>query len=649
MRIHTENPKSVENDLSNDDHPPAVHTEELVASRTHAAPSDDDNDADDWPHFDPVSLCYPWHVYKQDWKQVKNEMLAGLVVAFAQVPESVAFAFLAGENATKGSIDPIQGLQAAWIVGLITSVFGGRTTMISGSTGAIAAVLALVPDKNDIYPIIILSGCLIVLCGVFNLTRFARLIPHSAMIGFVNGLAIIIATSQLHVFHDEHSSSGWVRGWPLFCMILLALITFGIVFLLPKLTRVVPSSLAAILVAIFIEYVIFGIACNVRTKTIGDLGRISGGFPLPIFIDDTHELAPFSGAKLMEFLGASLWITLVAISEDVMTIEVVSELTKTRPKSAQQEIKMVQQQIIAMGSANIIAGLFGTIGGGSTIGLSMINCFAGSNGRYRLSALTVAVFVFVVVLVAAPVIAAIPAAALVGIMMAVVYHTFEWHSVVVVLATILPQKARQYIQRNVYKRSMRKIQRADAFVIVLVTVLTILVNLGVAIAAGLIFSSLVYSWQSAHNLKVSTECVAGAIDNGKQPIDGDLSVQTEQVDGIKVYRLDGPLFFGNARSFVTEFSPKSDPDTVEIHLRDAYIYDFSAINALNTIGEKYKKLGKSIHLKHIKVKSRKLMSKAHDLLTHFTYDTITEVDTKGDIALHSSYNLNVTQPTNVPV
>eukprot|EP01084_Bolivina_argentea_P011036 20619_1 len=513
--------------------------------------TNDNQDDTDWPQFNPMSFCYPFHVYSKDWKQVKNEFLAGLIVAFAQIPETVAYAFLAG-------VSPIEGLQATWIVGFITAFFGGRPTMISGATGAIAAVQATLPYKNWIYPVVILSGILITLCGVFKLTKFARLIPHSAMIGFLNGLAIIIGESQLHVFKHTY-------GIELLLMIISSIIVFLIVYLLPRFTKIIPSSLAGIIIAVILEYALFRTVFDIQTKVIGDIGALSGDMPTLIFFRNDLDPLSFNFSLFIELLIPSFWITLVAISEDVMTIDVVSEMTNTRPKTKQGELHMVRQQIIAMGASNIISGLLGTMGGGSTIGLSIIACFQGSNGKYRITGLVTVFTVLFIVLVGSTAIRGIPLSALVGIMACTVHHTFEYHSIFIVLASILPQTVRNYIQKNIYKKSMKKIQRADAFVIVLVTVLTLITNLGIAICAGLLFSCLVYSWQSANNLKINIENIE--INNKK----------------IKIYNVEGPIFFGNARSIVSEFTPKTDPNKIEIHLHDEQIYDYSDINALNTI------------------------------------------------------------------
>eukprot|EP01084_Bolivina_argentea_P011035 20618_1 len=582
--------------------------------------TNDNQDDTDWPQFNPMSFCYPFHVYSKDWKQVKNEFLAGLIVAFAQIPETVAYAFLAG-------VSPIEGLQATWIVGFITAFFGGRPTMISGATGAIAAVQATLPYKNWIYPVVILSGILITLCGVFKLTKFARLIPHSAMIGFLNGLAIIIAESQLHIFYHAHNALEVVL------MAGSSIIVFLLVYLLPRFTKMIPSSLAGILVAVLLEYAIFRAAFGIETVVIGDLGELSGDMPGLLFYRKDIMPIEFNMEIFIDMLIPSFWITLVAISEDVMTIDVVSEMTNTRPKTEEGERHMVRQQIIAMGMSNVICGLLGTMGGGSTIGASIIACFQGSNGRYRITGVVTALTVLFIVLVGHAGISAIPASALVGIIACTVHHTFEYHSIFIICSSFLPSTARNWIQKHIWKNSMRKIQRADAFVIVLVTFLTLISNLGIAITAGLIFSCLVYTWESAGHLSVYTEFIT---------IRDDEENSTKEKE-MKIYHLEGPLFFGNARSVVSEFTPKQDPHEVEIHLRDAQIYDYSAINALNTIAEKYKTKGKAVHLRHISDRSQKLITKAHHLVPHFTYDTIATVSNQGKFSLATPHHYHVAQ------
>lgn len=373
-----------------------------------------------------------------------------------------------------------------------------------------------------------------------------------------------------------------------------------------------------------------------------------------MWMRDDIDLPELNWDNFVAMFVPSIWILLVAISEDVMTIEVVSDMTNTRPKTTEGEIKMVQQQIVAMGASNIIGGLLGTmglcvwwrgtlcvdtaamynmcvwchnvLGGGSTIGASIVACFQGSNGRYRICGVVTSLAILLTVLVGHTAIAAIPASALVGIIAVTVHHTFEYESVYIVFSSMMPMALREWIKDNVYHRSMRKIQRADAFVITLVTVLTLISNLGIAISAGLIFNALVYSWQSANRLQVSVEVV-------HLPKNKDL----------KVYHLEGPMFFGNARRIVAEFTPEEDPEEIEIHLRDAQIYDYSAINALNCIAEKYKKLNKSVHLKHISDSSQKLITKAHDLISHFTYDTVSRAHSQGSFELGSGHQFHIAQ------
>eukprot|EP01083_Nonionella_stella_P069051 183803_1 len=564
--------------------------------------NEEEDDPEDWPKFDGLSLCYPMDVYRQDWKQLKNEILAGVIVSFAQIPESIAFAYLAG-------LPPSDGLQAAWIVGLFTALFGGRPSLISGATGAIAAVQSTIKDKGTIYPIMVLAGVWITLCGVLNLTKFARLIPHSAMIGFLNGLAIIITVSQIHIFEHTHSVVA------LILMIVLSFVTFLIVYLLPRYTKMIPSSLLGILVAILFEYAVFRALFGIETPLISDMGLITGGVP------SGADVASWGALDWWSLMAPSLWITLVAISEDVMTIDVVSEMTATRPKTQAAQIAQVKQQVIVMGLGNVISGFLGTMGGGSMIGISIISCFQGSGGHYRWTGVVAALCVLFITLVASEAISAIPAAALVGIMACTVHHTFEYESILIVLSSMAPQTMRQWVSSNVYEKSQRKIQRADAFVIILVTILTLVSNLGVAIVCGLVFSCVVYAWQSATHL----------------------TVYAESTHNTKIYHLEGPLFFGNAKSVVQHFTPKSDPNDIEIHLRDAQIYDYSAINALNIIAEKYKKRNKSVHLKHISDKSQKLIKKAHNLISHFTYDTIAKVEDHGEVSITQPHHYHAQQ------
>eukprot|EP00484_Ammonia_sp_Unknown_P001372 CAMPEP_0197021692 /NCGR_PEP_ID=MMETSP1384-20130603/2630_1 /TAXON_ID=29189 /ORGANISM="Ammonia sp." /LENGTH=788 /DNA_ID=CAMNT_0042449581 /DNA_START=23 /DNA_END=2389 /DNA_ORIENTATION=- len=618
-----------------------------------------------WPLFEPISGPYPLSVYVKDYKQLKNEVLSGFVVSFAQVPEAVAFSFLAG-------VDPFIGLHAAWIVGFITSFFGGRCAEISGATGATAAVLAPYmadPNVGVMYlPYIIgLVGIIIMIWGFIGVSKLISLVPHSCMIGFVNGLAVIIGSAQLGSFerlNEKHPEKGSAFYGELAWMIALTIITFLIVEYLPRLTKFVPATLVALLAAVFIEHVIIRMAAGMETVLIGELGNFSGGLPKIPGIDPYWDLPPFNMETFKIIIVPALTVALVSTVEDLLTIEVVHDLTNTRPRSVAKCELITKLQIIAMGAGNLICGFFGAIGGGATIGLATVNCYS-ANGRYRWSGVTCSICTFFIVWAASPALMQVPAGALVGLMLVVVVHTFEWASIPILIVTFLPLSARQWLNDKVFRGKWnvhRKIRRADGIIILLVTILTILTNLGYAIIAGVMFACLTYTWDSAKALKHSTITIKRPRvipnlprvqeENGKQAEpkkvkkrNDDTSCdeaeeEEEEDDGyeiVKIYTLEGPLLFSNANQLPSIFNWNGDPEVVEVQLQNCTIYDYTALNALNNVAEKYKKKEKQIHLTSINIKTKKSFEKATSLIPHFTYD----VDVNEQQQFHPATRLNV--------
>ena len=490
----------------------------------------------------------------------KNDILSGLTVALALVPEAVAFAFVAG-------VDPLVGLYAAFMIGLITSVFGGRPGMISGATGALAVVMVALVAKGNamgapseqlglyyLFATVILMGIIQMLAGVFKLGKFVRLIPHPVMMGFVNGLAIVIFLSQLGMFKDANGD--WFSANTLWIMLGLVGLTMAIMFGLPKLTKKLPEALIAILVVSVI--VIFG---NLDVATVGSFIRDGGGAGLkgglPSFQIDIFSKVPFT-FETLKFIGPyALILAAIGLIESLMTLNLIDELTETRGNT--------NRECLAQGGANIITGLFGGMGGCAMIGQSIINIKGG--GRGRLSGIVAALALLAFILFASGLIEQVPIAALVGVMFMVVIGTFAWSSF----------------------RILNKIPRADLFVLFLVSGLTVLFDLAIAVIAGVIVSALVFSWENAKRIRARKRM---------------------KDDGTKVYEIWGPLFFGSISAFNEKFDVKNDPETVEIDFVESRVSDHSALEAIFNLVEKYETEGKSIKLKHLSEDCKILLYKA---------------------------------------
>ncbi len=505
---------------------------------------------------------------------VRNDILSGITVSLALVPEAVAFAFVAG-------VDPLVGLYAAFMIGLITSIFGGRPGMISGATGALAVVMvSLVAEGNAmgapsenlglyyLFLTVILMGVIQILAGVFKLGKFVRLIPHPVMMGFVNGLAIVIFLAQLKMFTKVvDGKSEMLQGSELFIMIALVAITMLIMWGLPKFkaTAKLPGALIGILVVSAI--VILSGMENVATvgSFIRDGGGtgLKGGLPMPVF--ETFSKIPLNFATFTFIFPYALILAAIGLIESLMTLNLIDDLTETRGNS--------NRECIAQGGANIITGLFGGMGGCAMIGQSIINIKSG--GRGRLSGIVAAVFLLMFILFASSLIEQVPIGALVGVMFMVVIGTFAWSSF----------------------RIANKIPRTDLFVLILVSALTVIFDLAIAVIAGVIVSALVFSWENAKRIRARKRM---------------------KEDGTKVYEIWGPLFFGSISSFNEKFDVKNDPDNVEIDFVESRISDHSALEALFVLVEKYQAAGKTIKIKHLSDDCKILMYKAsekfHDII-----------------------------------
>ncbi len=494
----------------------------------------------------------------------KNDILSGATVALALVPEAVAFAFVAG-------VDPLVGLYAAFMIGIITAIFGGRPGMISGATGALAVVMvSLVAEGNAfgaegdnlglyyLFATVILMGFIQMLAGVLKLGKFVRLIPHPVMMGFVNGLAIVIFLSQLNMFKThENGELNWMQGTQLFTMMGLVALTMAIMFGLPKLTKKLPEALIAILAVSAIA--IFG---NLEVATVGSFIRDGGGDGLkgglPQFQTALFSKVPFTWETL-KFIGPyALILAAIGLIESLMTLNLVDELTETRGNT--------NRECLAQGGANIVTGLFGGMGGCAMIGQSLINIKSG--GRTRLSGITAAVLLLIFIVFASSFIERIPIAALVGVMFMVVIGTFAWSSF----------------------RILNKIPLSDVVVLVAVSTLTIIFDLAIAVVAGVIMSALVFSWENAKRIRARKRMKA---------------------DGTKVYEIWGPLFFGSIIAFNDKFDVKNDPDKIEIDFVESRISDHSAIEAIFNLVNKYEAEGKTIKLKHLSEDCKELLYKSN--------------------------------------
>lgn len=489
---------------------------------------------------------------------LKNDVLSGLTVALALVPEAVAFAFVAG-------VDPLVGLYAAFMVGLITSAFGGRPGMISGATGAMAVVMVSLVALHGVqylFAAVVLTGLIQILAGIFKLGKFIRLVPHPVMLGFVNGLAIVIFLAQLGQFKVTNAAGEleWMTGTAMYTMIGLIALTMAIIYLLPKLTKAVPSSLVAIVVvtvlAASLDLDARTVIDYVRDMTNDPTSTLAGG--LPAF--NIPEV-PFNFDTLMIILPFSLVLAAIGLIESLLTLTLIDELTGTHGQG--------NRECVAQGAANTVTGFFGGMGGCAMIGQSMIN--VNSGGRGRASGITAALALLGFILFASGLIEIIPLAALVGVMFIVVIGTFEWSSF----------------------RIMRKIPKADAFVLILVSGVTVISDLAVAVVVGVIVSALVFAWQHAKHVLVT---------------------RSTDENGWTIYEVNGPLFFGAISSFLQQFDVNNDSKDVIVEFKNSRVADHSAIEAIDTLAERYLAKNKTLHLRHLSAECRTLLTKAGDLV-----------------------------------
>ncbi|MBA4298915.1 MAG: sodium-independent anion transporter [Cyclobacterium sp.] len=476
----------------------------------------------------------------------KTEVLSGLTVALALIPEAVAFALIAG-------LSPLTGLYAAFVMGLVTSIFGGRPGMISGATGAIAVVivtLAATHGVEYVFAAVVLSGLIQVAAGSLRLGKLIRLVPHPVIFGFVNGLAIIIFMSQLDQF--KGTDGNWLTGTPMYILLGLVVLTMLIIWGLPKLTKAVPASLAAIVV-------VFGLVAiiGIDTKTVGDIASIKGGFP-PFHIPSV----PFAFETLRIIFPYAAIMAGVGLIESLLTLNIIDEITETRGRS--------NKEAVAQGVANIASGFFSGMGGCAMIGQSLINVSSGA--RARLSGIVASVMLLVFIVFGSSLIERVPMAALTGLMIMVAIGTFEWASI----------------------KTVTKMPKKDIFLMFLVTIITaVLHNLALAVLIGVILAALFFAWDNAKRIRAR-----------------------KYVDekGVKHYEMFGPLFFGSVTAFSEKFDVLTDPEEVIIDFAESRVVDMSAIEALNKITERYHKVGKKVHLRHLSPDCKKLLAKADEII-----------------------------------
>ena len=479
---------------------------------------------------------------------LRNEILAGLTVAMTMIPESLSFAILAG-------LSPLTGLYAAFLMGLVTSILGGRPGMVSGGAGATVVVLIALAAGHGVqylFAAVVLAGIMQLLVGLFKLGKFVRLIPQPVMYGFLNGLAIIIFMAQVQQFRLPTDMSAWMTGTALYTMLGLTALTILIVVGFPKITKKIPASLIAIL-AVFALVSIFGI----DTKKVADIASVSGSFPAFHIPDISWTLD-----TLTLIFPYSLVMAGVGLIESLLTLNMVDEITNTKGRS--------NREAMAQGVANMVNGFFGGMGGCAMVAQTLVNLDAGA--RTRISSFVGAIAILIIILVGAPFIEQIPMAALVGVMMMVAVGTFQWVSL----------------------RIINKFPRSDIFVGMLVAAITVVLhNLALAVLAGVVVSALVFAWDNAKRIRA------------RKYVDE---------DGAKHYEIYGPLFFGSTTAFLDKFDVLNDPKYIIIDFKESRVVDMSAIDALSKITERYAKQGKSVQLRHLSPDCRSLLKNAQGVV-----------------------------------
>ena len=485
------------------------------------------------------------NTFREEWfSNLQKNVLAGLTSSFALVPECIAFALVA-------QVNPLMGLYGAFIICAMTAIFGGRPGMISGAAGSMAVVIVALVARHGVQYLlatVVLSGILMAIFGLLRLGKLIRMVPHPVMLGFVNGLAIIIAMAQLeHFRHATPQGEQWLQGTPLLIMCGLVALTMAIVYVLPRFTKAVPPALVAILGVGLLSY-----GLNLPTRTLGDLAQMAGGLPVlhlptvPLSLETLHIILPY--ATLMALVG---------LLETLLTFNLTDEITGTRGQP--------NRECIALGASNVVSGLFGGMGGCAMIGQTMINLSSG--GRSRLSGVTSGIMILLFILFLSPLIAQIPLAALVGVMFVVAHETFAWGSL----------------------RVLGKVPPQDALVIVAVTIITVFTDLATAVLCGIVIAALAFAWQHALDVRAD-------IDDAEA--------------GLRTYRPHGTLFFASTAHFLDLFAPSTDPARVVLDCRHLHMADHSAIAALERLYERYVKAGKHLQVVHLSKRNELLLQRA---------------------------------------
>ena len=483
--------------------------------------------------------------------QASADLLSGFTVSLALVPEAVAFAFVAG-------LAPLAGLYAAFIVGLVTALMGGRPGMISGATGALAVVMvSLVASHGPqyLFATVVLMGLLQLLAGALRWGKFIRMVPHPVMLGFVNGLAIVIGIAQLEQFKtvDDNGVSGWLAGAQLYTTLALVVLTMLVIWLTPKLTKRIPAPLMAIGLVTGLV-----LAFDIHVPRVGDLASLAGGLPSFVLPD-----VPLSFETLQIILPYAIILAAIGLIESLLTLNLVGEMTEQRGGAS--------QECLAQGTSNLVTGFFAGMGGCAMIGQSMINIKSG--GRSRLAGISAALFLMSYILFAASYIELIPIAALTGVMFMVVIGTFAWTSL----------------------KTLRRVPRADALVTIAVTIVTVWQDLAIAVVVGVIMSALVYAWNAAKRINASVR-------------------PSQREAGALVYEINGPLFFGSITAFMALFKIEDDPDAVIIDFANSRVVDQSALQAIEDIAAKYDSVGKRVMLRHLSRDCHALLSRSGQLI-----------------------------------
>eukprot|EP00929_Paragymnodinium_shiwhaense_P090044 TRINITY_DN50279_c0_g1_i1.p1 TRINITY_DN50279_c0_g1~~TRINITY_DN50279_c0_g1_i1.p1 ORF type:complete len:694 (+),score=167.89 TRINITY_DN50279_c0_g1_i1:42-2084(+) len=534
--------------------------------------------------------CEPLASYLFAGVHIKLELMCGVTVALAQVPEAVAFALVAG-------LSPAVGVTSAWIIGLVTAVVGGRPGMICGATGALAVVVGDLVSRRGIeylFYAVILMGIMQIALGVMQVGKLVKMIPAPVMMGFCNGLALVIGLAQFNTYKaptgshlGEAAAAGrrlsgafgpftdgqpWIEGEELIYAIGITTLSFLISVFLPYLTTRVPSALMAIVVTSALEWGIIRPVLGSGTRTVADAseGGIGGGFPTLCWLDDRYTMPPLNLDTLREVTPLAFVLCSIGLLESLMTLNLIDDITRTKGST--------MRECIGQGVANIVCGAAGGMGGCAMIGQSMINI--GSGARERLSSIVAAVFLLLIVLCLYPAINAIPVSALAGVMFNVVYHTFEWGTLGQIAVSAVPSKIRnRCLPEHI---AGQKIRRTDALVIVLVTVVTLLTDLAFAVACGCVLSCLMFAWDCSELVSVSAREV---FDGGEM---------------VKVYEVEGMLFFGSTTKFLTLFDVDNDPDVVHLVFSSGFVVDYSALEALHALGERYGHLDKKVIIQRLK-------------------------------------------------